>query len=72
MYAKHEAIGETTATGADGLGIAAPRDGTTEIDDLLIFSVKKDAVQPGWEATKKKLPIYKPVTLETKGNKKAK
>jgi hypothetical protein len=71
LYAKHESIAEAPASGADGLGIAGPRDGMAEVDNLTIYSVKKDATQPGWEASKKSLATYKPVTLETKGKKKA-
>lgn len=66
LYAKHPSYAEAPATGADGLGIAGPRGGSVEVDDVLIYSIKPDATQPGWEAAKKKLPIFKPVTLETK------
>jgi hypothetical protein len=37
-----------------------------ELDNLLILSVKPGATQSTWEATKKKLPAYKHVPLETK------
>lgn len=67
LYAKHASIAEAPASGGDGLGIAGPRDGVAEIDNLMIYSVKKNAVQPEWETTKKKLPSYKPVVVEKKG-----
>ena len=65
LYAKHPSLAEPATSGADGLGIAGPRDGTVEIDNVTIYSIKPN-VQPTWEAAKKALHPYKPVTLETK------
>ncbi len=66
LYAKHESIAGKAASGAAGLGIAGPRDGAVEIDNVSIFSVNA-AAQGEWEAKRKSLPTYKPVPLNKKG-----
>lgn len=68
LHAKHESIAEKPASGANGLGVAGPRDGMVEIDHVVISSVKP-APQPGWAAKRKSLPTYPPVTLEKKRRK---
>jgi hypothetical protein len=66
LYAKHPSYAEAPGTGAAGLGIAGPRGGTVEVDDVLIYSIKPSATQPAWEATRRNLPTFKDVTLEAK------
>lgn len=72
LYAKHPSYAEAAASGANGLGIAGPRGGTVEVDDVLIYSIKPDASPSGWEAAKKKLDVFKPVELPTKKKKREK
>lgn len=73
LYAKHASYAEEVTSGAAGLGIAGPRGGQVEVDNVLIYSIKPGASQTGWETAKKKLDAYSPVTVEkkAKGKKKA-
>lgn len=66
LYAKHPSLAEAASSGADGLGIAGPRNGKVEVDDVLIFSIKAGATQPGWDAQRKKLDTFKQITVEKK------
>lgn len=69
FYAKHESFSKPAESGGNGLGIAGPKDGLVEIDNVTLWSVKSDA-QPGWEAARAKLPKFTPVAAKT-GTKKA-
>ncbi len=60
IYAKSAIFAQPAASGADGLGVAGPRDGTAEIDDVTISSVKP-GVQPGWAARRDAFPKFTPV-----------
>lgn len=57
LYARHPSYAEAPKVGAAGLGIAGPRGGEVEIDDVSIHSVKS-GTQPGWEARKKLLAKF--------------
>jgi hypothetical protein len=71
LYARHASYAETPATGAAGLGIAGPRDGMVEIDNVSIFTTEP-GVQAGWESKRKTLNTYKPVELQKKAKGKGK
>lgn len=60
IYAKNAIFAQPAASGADGLGVAGPRDGIAEIDDVMLASVKP-GVQPGWAAKRDAFPKFAPV-----------
>ncbi len=60
LYARHAIFAQPAASGADGLGIAGPRDGMAEIDDVMLASVKP-GTQPGWAARREAFPKFAPV-----------
>lgn len=68
LYAKHPCFAKPTPSGGNGLGVAGPKDGTVEIDNVTLWSIKDDA-QPGWAAKRDALPKFEPVEV---GKKKAK
>ena len=70
LYAKHPASAKVEAHRSSPFGIAGINKGTVEVDDVVFYSTKPEATQPGWEAMRKKLDTFKPVTPETKGNEK--
>lgn len=62
FYAKHAGFAAPAEKGASGLGVAGPKDGVAEIDDVTIWSIKPDA-QPGWAEKRNSLPKSDPVPL---------
>ncbi len=70
FYAKHEGFAKAAASGGNGLGVAGPKDGLVEIDNVTFWSVKADA-QPGWAEARAKLPKFTPVATKTATAKKA-
>ncbi len=63
LYADHSAFGQTASSGGNGLGVAGPRKGEVEIDDLTIWSIK-EKMRADWPALRAKLPTMKPVQLK--------
>lgn len=63
LYADHPAFGESATSGGSGLGVAGPRKGEIEIDDLTIWSIQKQA-KSSWPAKRAKLPTFQPVQLK--------
>ena len=68
LYADHSAFGQSASSGGNGLGVAGPKKGEIEIDDLTIWSIQKQA-RTGWPAVRAKLPKLKPVQLKKPKNK---
>ena len=68
LYADHSAFGQSASSGGNGLGVAGPKKGEIEIDDLTIWSIKKQA-RTDWPAVRAKLPKLKPVQLKKPKNK---
>ncbi|MGI9440905.1 MAG: hypothetical protein ACR2N1_00480 [Rubripirellula sp.] len=68
LFADHSAFGQSASSGGNGLGVAGPRKGEIEIDDLTIWSIQKQA-RTGWPALRAKLPKLKPVQLKKPKNK---
>jgi hypothetical protein len=67
LYAKHACFAKPVPSGGNGLGLAGPKDGTVELDNVTLWSIKPDA-QPTWAAKRDALPKFAPVTLSTKKN----
>ncbi len=65
LYAKHAGFAKAPGSGASGLGIAGPKDGTVEIDNVTLWSIKGDA-QPGWAAKRDAQPNFAHVEVGKK------
>ena len=68
LYARHAGFAKPAEKGANGLGIAGPKGGAAEIDDVTIWSIKSDE-QPNWATKRSSFPKFTPVPV---GKKKAK
>ena len=55
LYARHSSFADPPRSGGNGLGIAGPRGGTVEVDDLTIWTISTRA-QSTWADTKRQLP----------------
>ena len=71
FYAQHACFKASAPSGANGLGIAGPKDGHVEIDNVAMWSIKADA-QPTWAAKRDALPKFTPVEVGKKTPAKAK
>lgn len=67
LYAKHVCFAKPVPSGGNGLGLAGPKDGTVELDNVTLWNIKADA-QSTWAAKRDTLPKFAPVTLSTKKN----
>lgn len=71
LHATHAGFSKPPEKGGNGVGIAGPKDGTVEIDNVILWSVKPEE-QPGWAAKRGALPKFEPVEIsKQKGKKKA-
>jgi hypothetical protein len=61
-------MGYPAPSGGNGFGIAGLRGGQVEIDDLTLWTVKKEP-QPGWGARRVQFPAFAPVQLREKPKK---
>jgi len=62
LYAKHPCFAKPAPSGGNGLGVAGPRGGLTELDDVTIWSIGEKS-QPGWEAKRAELPKLEPISV---------
>ncbi len=69
LYASHDSFKSSPTSGGNGFGIAGPRKGHVEIDQLTLWTVKKSD-QPGWSAWEAKHPQEKPVQVKERKKKK--
>lgn len=65
LYAKHPCFAHPNPSGGNGLGLAGPKDGQVEPDDVTLWSIQADS-QPTWEAQRKTLPAFAHVEIPTK------
>jgi hypothetical protein len=65
LYGRHTQFKHPATKGGVGLDIAGPRGGTVELDNLTLWSVKKE-MQPSWIATKSNLERFKTRILKQK------
>lgn len=63
LFADHPTFSGTASSGGNGLGVAGPKRGEIEIDDLKIWSVKQQT-QKEWPATRAKFPRFTPVQVK--------
>lgn len=60
FHATHDCLAKPNPSGGNGLGIAGPKEGMVEIDNVTIWSVLPQP-QPGWAATRAGLPKFEPL-----------
>ena len=65
LYAKHPVIPKRAPSGGAGLGLAGPRGGAVEINQLYLWTVQP-GIAPSWEKQKKALPVFEPVKVREK------
>ncbi|MGI9473510.1 MAG: hypothetical protein ACR2NZ_18355 [Rubripirellula sp.] len=63
LFAEHESFANSPSSGGNGLGVAGPRKGFVELDDLTIWSVQS-ANQPGWGKRKSQIAEFTPVQVK--------
>jgi hypothetical protein len=71
LYAKHPSYALPPPSGAPGLGIAGPKDGVAEIDNVTIWTIKPEA-QENWESHREAFTDFVPVLVKDKPTKKKK
>jgi hypothetical protein len=64
LYARHPCFTQPAPSGGIGLGLAGPRGGFAELDDVTLWTVKGE--QKRWPRTRAALPVYEPVKLKEK------
>ena len=69
LYGQRASFAQESTSGGNGFGIAGPRHGVVEIDNLTISAVKA-TTQPDWESHKSKLPKFKPIQIKQPKTKK--
>jgi hypothetical protein len=69
LYAKHACFAEVTQSGGNGLGIAGPKGGRVEVDDVKIWTIEEGEEQEGWKKAREAIPVIEAVATE-KGKKK--
>lgn len=67
-YIKHECLAKSNSSGGNGLGLAGPKNGLVELDDVSIWKVRSQT-KPSWSKQRKKLDVMDP---EPTGKKKKK
>ena len=71
LYAKNAIFAKPVESGGNGLGIAGPKDGSVEIANVTLWSIKADE-QVSWAAKRDTLPKLEPVPIvKAKGKSKA-
>jgi hypothetical protein len=69
LYAKHESYGQPPPSGGNGLGVAGPKGGTVELDNVTIWTIKPSA-QSNWATTQSQFPKFEPIQVKEKKAKK--
>ena len=68
LYAKHASLTAPVTSGADGLGVAGPKGGVVEINNVTLWSIQA-APQKDWDKTRDSLPKFNPETIKAKKDK---
>ena len=74
LYAKHASYAAPAPSGGNGLGVAGPKGGTAEIDNVTLWTILPNT-QATWSATRSRLPKFEPILVKqipSSGGKKAK
>lgn len=71
LYGQRDSFAKVPASGGNGFGIAGPKHGVVEIDNLAISEVKA-TTQPNWNSYRSKLPKFAPIQIKQPKTKKPK
>ncbi len=63
LYAKHASFSKSPTSGGNGLGLAGPKHGLVELDNLTIWSVGSTSPND-WQNTRKSFPKFQPVQIK--------
>jgi len=63
LYAERDSFKGKTTSGGNGFGIAGPKKGKVELDNMAIWTVKKET-QSGWEKRKAAFPAFEPFQVK--------
>lgn len=65
LYATHPSYAKPPPSGAPGMGVAGPRGGTIELDNVFFWTVEEN-VRKDWPKTRATLPKFEPVRIKEK------
>jgi hypothetical protein len=68
LYAKHPSYAQPPPSGAPGMGVAGPKGGSAEIDNVTMWTIKP-AEQPFWPVKRSTFPKFTPVLVKEKPDK---
>lgn len=65
LYARHASLSQPVTSGADGLGVAGPRNGVAELDNVTLWNIQEQP-NPQWEKTRATLATFPPEVVKSK------
>jgi hypothetical protein len=68
IFAKNASFALPPSAGGSGLGVAGPKHGKVEIDEVTMWSIRTEE-QPGWAAMRATFPPFEPLTVKEKKEK---
>lgn len=63
LFAQHDSFATQPSRGGNGFGVAGPKRGFVQLDNLTIW-VAKEQNQPGWSKRMSKFPTFTPVQVK--------
>ncbi|MEM8954171.1 MAG: hypothetical protein AAGD22_08480 [Verrucomicrobiota bacterium] len=63
FYARHDCFASPNPSGGNGLGIAGPRGGEIEVDDITIWAIERE-VGDDWAETRRWMPLFEAVLAD--------
>ena len=67
-YVKHECLAKVNASGGNGLGLAGPKNGKVELDNVSIWKIRSQS-KPSWNKRRKLFDVMDPVPTGKKKKK---
>lgn len=67
-YVKHECLAKVNASGGNGLGLAGPKNGEVELDNVSIWKIRSQS-KPSWNKRRKLFDVMDPVPTGKKKKK---
>jgi len=67
-YVKHECLAKVNASGGNGLGLAGPKNGKVELDNMSIWKIRSQS-KPSWNKRRKLFDVMDPVPTGKKKKK---
>jgi hypothetical protein len=67
-YVKHECLAKVNASGGNGLGLAGPKNGKVELDNVSIWKIRSQS-KPSWNKRRKLIDVMDPVPTGKKKKK---